>query len=944
MKGFRWASAELVLAHPYPSPFGAMSLFEIRRLVRAFAAAASLVPAALLAQDAATGRVTGRIIDAKSGAGIAAAGVQVVGTTLGAQSGIDGRFTLLKVPAGTVTLQVRRIGYQAKTVTGLQLTAGGVLEQDVSLEGATVQLQATVVTAEKERGSVSAALDQQRNATQIVNAITAEQISRSPDGDAAQAVQRVSGVTVQDGKYVFVRGLGERYTTASLNGARIPSPEPERKVVPLDLFPSGILQSVTTSKTFTPDQQGDFSGAQVDIKTREYPARRQYSFSVATGFNDAAAGQQVLRAPRLGGEYFAVVGSKRDIPASLASANLGNISQLQTNQIIRSFNPTWVAGQATGLPQGSMSASVGGSDPIFGQNVGYLISGSYGAAQEVRRDERQAYGLANGSGGVDPLTSYRGETGRISVLWGGIANFSTLVGTSTRIALNNTFSRTADNEARRDVGFDENLADTLQRTTLRYIERGVWSSQLAVEQQFGRHKVDYSLTGSGTSRKEPDRSDMVQRVSSVGGVRTLTLLGSALDGARRSFFDLSERNLALQANDQVQIGDIASGNSIKFGGYVRNTTRTSLAPSYSIISAGLTATQLALSPTTIFGPTYACDACSNFNIQPIGQAGSYDASDRLLAGYAMLDWGLGKRTRLIAGARVENAEIEVNTVTQLGSRYQAKVRNTDILPSLVLNVKLREDQNLRFSASQTLARPEYRELSPVQFRDVLGGISVSGNPNLKRTLIQNLDARWEFFPTAAEVLSLGVFFKNFTNPIERVEQPSSGGATALFVNAASATNVGLELEARKELGSLTELLEGVTAFSNVTFMQSSVDVGPASNGNLSSPNRAMMGQAPYVVNAGVTWLSRSARSSATVLYNVVGRRISAAGLIPMPNVYEEARNIVDVSLRFPVVKGVEARVDAKNLLDAEYRITQGDLLREGYRAGRVVSVGLAWRP
>src|SRR5688572_4665233 len=240
------------------------------------------------AAQEATGRITGRIVDARTGAGLADVGVQVVGvmpgvTSSGTTSGIDGRYSLPRLPAGTVTLHLRRLGYQAKTITGVFLPANGAVEQNVTLDPATVQLTATVVTADAERGTVSAALDQQRNATGIVSAVTSEQIQRSPDSDAAQAVQRVSGVTVQDGRYVFVRGLGERYTTTSLNGARMPSPEPERKVVPLDLFPAGLVQTITTSKTFTPDQPGDFSGATVDIRTREFPATRQFTYSMSTG-------------------------------------------------------------------------------------------------------------------------------------------------------------------------------------------------------------------------------------------------------------------------------------------------------------------------------------------------------------------------------------------------------------------------------------------------------------------------------------------------------------------------------------------------------------------------------------------------------------------------------------------------------------------------------------
>ena len=183
---------------------------------------------------AGTGRIVGRLVDASTGQGVSDVGVQVVGTSLGTQSGIEGRYAVPDIPAGTVTIQVRRIGYAPKTVTGILLNAGQTLEQNITIQAATVQLQAVQTTAAAERGSVNEALDQQRTATGIVSSVTAEQITRSPDSDAAQAVQRVSGVTVQDNRYVFVRGLGERYTTATLNGSRIPSPEPEKRVVPLE--------------------------------------------------------------------------------------------------------------------------------------------------------------------------------------------------------------------------------------------------------------------------------------------------------------------------------------------------------------------------------------------------------------------------------------------------------------------------------------------------------------------------------------------------------------------------------------------------------------------------------------------------------------------------------------------------------------------------------------
>jgi hypothetical protein len=232
---------------------------------------------------------------------------------------------------------------------------------DISLGAAIVQLEGVTVTAAQERGSVSAALDQQRTSGQIVNAVTAEQIAHSPDGDAGEAVRRVSGVTVQDGKYVFVRGLGERYTTTSLNNARIPSPEPDRKVVPFDLFPSSLLESITTAKTFTPDQPGDFSGAAVNLKTRDFPLHRHLSISLTGGGNTAATGRNLAQAPTVGAEWLGFAGSARQLPGpARAIARPGDLAALtpaQVNTIIGSFRDAWSARVRTGSEAGSLGAN-----------------------------------------------------------------------------------------------------------------------------------------------------------------------------------------------------------------------------------------------------------------------------------------------------------------------------------------------------------------------------------------------------------------------------------------------------------------------------------------------------------------------------------------------------------------------------------------------------------
>ncbi len=891
----------------------------------------------------ATGRVAGRIIDAETGLGITGVGVSIVGTTMGAMSAVDGSYTILGVPAGTVTLQARRIGYGPKTVTGIILNAGGAVEQNITLSSAGIELTAVSVSASAERGSVNAALDAQRTATGIVNAITAEQISKSPDGDAAKAIQRVSGVTVQDGRSVFVRGLGERYTVTNLNGTRLPSPEPEKRFVPLDMFPSGLLQSINVSKTFTPDLSGDFSGASVDIQTREFPARRAVTFSASIGANDLATGRQIESAPSTGSELLGFGSSSRPLPAQLASANaVGQLnSRPEINNAINSLRNTWTPVRQSGLPNGSLGVSIGGQDPFFGLRIGYLASLTYSATQDIRQDDYQANPIQR-DGAPQVLESWSGQGSSRGVSWGGMFNLSSLISANTRLSLNNTYTRSADSDARRSAGesFAFSLA-TIERMTLRYVERAIRSTQLKGEHTLGaRQNLDWTLSTAGVVRKEPDRSDLVY--AQFGEGQPFSWSDGNPDVARRTFGDLKEDNWSVGTNYKLALTSGVDAPTIKLGATYRTTARSAVNRQFSIISTFVPTEDRSLPAEQLFDGRFTTGDQNIFNIINVAEDGVYDASEELMAGYLMAEFPIGDRIKLIGGARVENAVIDVNSSLSNNNVFSSGLDNTDVLPALVLNVKTGERGQFRASASQTLARPEYRELSPVQYLEVVGGQITRGNADLVRTLIQSYDVKYEFFPNSGEVLSVGAFAKRFDRPIERIDVSTGGQPLVSFFNAAAANNIGVELEARKGLGGLSERLEPLAVFTNVTLMQSDIEVGSDASSN-TNPNRPMMGQAPWVVNAGMTYTGQTNGASATLLYSAVGERIYSAGTIPFPDVYEQPRHLVDLSLRMPLGDRWTWRVDARNLLDAPFQLTQGPITRESYRLGRNIALGVAWR-
>jgi outer membrane receptor for ferrienterochelin and colicin len=884
--------------------------------------AALVVAQPLSAQS--TGRVVGRVVDAQTGAGITNVTIEVVGTAVGVLSGIDGRYALNNVPAGTVSLRAQSIGYGGKTVTNLEVRAGAAVEQDISLDPAAVALTAIEVSAAAERGSVNRAVDMQRNAAGILNAISAEQISRSPDSDAAAAVQRVSGVTVQDGKFVFVRGLGERYTTTSLNGARIPSPEPERRMVPLDMFPAGLLQHITTSKTFTPNLPGDFSGAQVDIRTREYPGTRQLTLSVSQGVNSVVTGQMLPMAPRAGGEWLAAATGPRALPDIVRDTRRPQPG-LQTNMMVDAMRNAWSVQERRGMQSTSLGLSLGGTDALVGQDIGYLVSGTYSAGDEANVDTwRQSL---DGD-------RYSGTTGRQSVLAGGLFNVSTLLGTHSRISLNNSYNRTADNEARLEQGFYENHGTNIQVERLRYVERTVRSHQLQLQHQLTRsQRVEWAVNWSGVSRQEPDRSEYVTWIDP----ETPTWYNQ--EGAFRAYGGLQENAMEGMAEYRLELG---TGRALRVGGLYRSVERDAYDTGFAIRSREWAPDdpRWQLPAEQIFDGRYTQDGERLFELGIFNAGGNYAASDRVLAGFGMVEWSLTPRLSVIAGARVEQSEVEVAYQDVLGTEGVSSPSYTDVLPAIALNYDLTETQKLRLSASQTLARPEYREIAPICYRAGLGEEQRCGNPDLGRTLIQNYDARWEHYPRAGEMLSVGVFAKRFTDPIEPRYLGRSGTNSLWFQNAESAVNYGIELEAMRSLDFVSAALEPLSAFTNVTLMKSEVTTGQEGDAK-----RAMTGQAPYVVNSGLTWTDAARGASATVLYNVVGERIINArpsGQTVLDMV-EQPRPSLDVSLRFPVLRGVSGKLDLKNLLDSPYEVKQGDLQRAWYRSGRGASLGLSWR-
>jgi TonB-dependent receptor len=517
-----------------------------------------------------------------------------------------------------------------------------------------------------------------------------------------------------------------------------------------------------------------------------------------------------------------------------------------------------------------------------------------------------------------------------------VLNLSTRIGASSKLSLNNTYTRGAENEASHLVGFNEEFSSNFDITRLLFVERSVQSHQLAGEHRVGgRGTLSWGSSYSRVTRDEPDRSDLVY-------LADRNEWWAAPRSATRTFSDLSEDAWETSADYRILLGKLSNPGTFKFGAFYRHTDRDANSRAYDIINIGLNAAGRQGSPEDVLSDANA--SAGNFTAFANQNAGFYQASERIVAGFGQFEVPLGARIRLIAGARVERWELNVLSRGVTGGLSPARPRNTDLLPSLAFNFRVTDDHAIRLSATQTVSRPEYRELSDVPYFEQVGLLITQGNPALKRAKIQNFDARWEWFPSAGEVFSAGVFAKRFNDPIEKVIILGTGTNILSFVNADEATNYGVELELRKSLGVLGAALAPFTAFTNTTLMTSDITPGNTGVSALTNTNRPMVGQSEYVVNAGVGYAHPRGAFEATVLYNVTGRRILEAGTASLPDAYEEARQLLDASLRLNVSSRLSFKIDAKNILDSPFELTQGAVARQRYHLGRTFGVAASWRP
>ena len=930
------------------------------------------------------GVITGRVIDKETGEPLPGVNVVVEGTQFGAATDLEGFYRIEYLPAGSYRIMASMIGYSKVRITDVKVEPKKVTTINFSLGIEVIKGQEVVVSARALRNTEAALLKSRQKSEAVSDAISAEAISRAGAGTAADAMNNVTGAAVVDGKYVYIRGLGDRYTSTLLNGAEIPNANPYKHAGSLDIIPSSLIDNIVTSKSFTPDKPGSFAGGTVNINTKDFPEHFKVSFSATSAYNSKTSLKSGSALGYAGGkkDWLAMDDGTRSIPSLVRSSKnaIPDIGSAGTDYelakkldaVTRSFTPVMTPTTITPPVNQSYVFSVGSQFNLLGRPLGLLSSLTYSNAYSSYTNGVYArYDL-----GTQATTTSALQTDALltdakttnDVLWATMLKTSYKLSQNHILTFNGLYNRNGESTARSLQGkytYDLDKRKTFLTSALEYSERALGSLQLTGEHYLpflAGARLHWKASTIEARENEPDLRFFTANYGQKNGKIQYGIKPNT--PPTRYFRDMDENNREFSLNLNLPL-DRWTGKKgfFKTGGFVAHKVRHfgerlfvyHQSPRFNYdgnIEHLFADSNVGLVDSTvrvINGTTYKR---YNFGLvisETITPASNYTGQSDVSAFYAMFDLLLSRKLRLITGARYETTNISV--VTEDETKDKGQMRTYDLLPSVNIVYTLTPNMNLRFAYGRTLARPNFREIAPYASFDFVGGDVYIGNPHLKRTLIDNFDLRWEWYSRPGEIYAVSVFSKAFQNPIETVILDAN--REIMWQNVDEARVRGLEFEIRKGLDVVAPALQNFIVGGNLSLVDSRVDIGPKelllihATRPDAPASRPFQGQSPYLLNLNLTYDNHQHGFVASLYYNVFGSRLSKVSLGGTPDVFEQPAHMLNLTVTKKIVKRVDFKFSAKNMLDTEYKKSVTFKKREYvyslYKLGRTFSAGLEYK-
>ncbi len=861
--------------------------------------------------------ITGIIKDKVSGEFLTGATVMIQGTQLGAIADFDGVYTIEGVPNGAHQLVVKFLGFKEiitpVTVNGTNITLNIDLESDAQV------LQGVMIVGKADRNTVSALTKLQQKSPAMLTGITSQEISKTPDRNTGDVLKRVSGTTVQDNKFVVIRGLADRYNTALINGLALPSSEPDKRAFSFDLFPASMMSNLVIYKTASPDLPGEFAGGVIELNTRDVPEEPFFQISLGGIHNSISTFKNYSFYNGSKTDWLGYDNSYRTLPAGVSKTTLTGAERFNTSKLIQ--NDWGVNNLSSMAPSYNVQLSAGTTKDVFGRSLGIIGSLGYSTNNRFYTQRIADFDIDTT---VKRYTFYDKNFRKDAAL-GGLLNMAYKLSENSKISFNNILSLKGEDQYIERTGNEWELEAANQSYAMWYKSTKLLSSQLKGEHQLNGNglKLKWGVSANDISRNTPSFRRMTYRKNfdSENSDPFVAFIPSGAPSPNYAGRFYSEQNERMySANSDLSIPYFIKGlkSNLKFGAFGETRDR-----SFDARVLGYTIANISKFDQSI----YTKPIGEIFDHANIGETGlvlkestnpndSYDASSTLAGGFIMTEHNFTDKFKAVGGLRIENYRQVLETFSYGGQPVNIDETTTDYLPSVNLVYAMNEKTNLRFSASQTVTRPNFRELAPFSFYDFALSAAVVGNPDLVRTKITNLDLKYELFPEGNQSFSFTTFYKHFNNPIEQFYQTlGSGTVNFNFANAKTAMNLGGELEFRYKLDNLISFANNVTVFGNLAYIYSRVDVSVDAASSINATERALQGQSPYILNGGISYTSPNGLLGFSLLYNKIGRRIWLVGSNQYLDTYEAPRNIIDAQITARIFKNGELKINIQDLLN-----------------------------
>lgn len=877
------------------------------------------------------GKISGKISNNRN-EGLAGVTIKIGGAVTGiTRSDVDGYYSFSIEAGKKYSVTVSYVGYKEKTIEELSLTkATGEEVLDIVLEEAGKTLENVTVRSAARSGArgetVNAMISYQKNTATVAQVISAEAIKRSPDKNTGEVLKRVPGTSVQEGKYLVVRGLADRYNQAMLNGILLSSTEPDRKTFSFDVFPAPMIDNIIVNKAFVPELPGEWAGGLVQVNTKDIPSSNFFTIQIGTGFNTQTINNDFHQYQGGKLDWLGMDDGKRALPGGLPTKSEFNLlTPSQKTEYGKQFENVWSTSKnrSNFLPvlNKAFQLSGGFNKQLSADNkLGVTLAVNYNQSFRRTYFENSLYSIANNTASLN--FNYFNNKYSQDVLWGALGNVTLQLGNNNKLSWKTILNVNATDYATKRTGKDfENdpiNGENIRATELALKSNTFFNTQLSGEHNLPAYKTKLHWYGSFNILDQyiPDQRRVQYNQDATVANAPYYLLISASKTSQRS----GSRYYGM-LNDYIYTGggDITKSfamgglnQSVKLGYLLQVKDRLFDSRPFSIYLPTDNPSLRQLSEDVVFSPENFGNGFDNkfaFN-EIFGDQYRYVANTILNAAFLQFDNQFSKRLRATWGLRWENFDQVVGSMKEKDQRH-VHTQVNDFLPGLNLTYKLTDKTNLRLAGSKTVIRPEFRELSPFAFFDFDLGATTTGNKLLERTQVTNADLRYEIYPRAGELFTVGVFYKYFHKPIELYFNQSGAGNSSTFnyINADKASGYGVELEFRKKL-DFANALRNFTFQGNFSYIHNRVQ---SEGTNLDRP---MQGQSPYLINAGLQYDVEKLGLNTTLLFNQIGRRILYVGGIDYPPVWENPRALLDLQVAKKVLKNKgELKLNISDLLN-----------------------------